>query len=194
MFGEEKNLIITKLGVDGYPLLAKLDSKHDKIVWLSSSSYIPSEILKAYSYNGNAELFSFYSQFDWGINLLNLNEVSMAISRSGGGERSCVIISCISELIMYYGVSKVYHFILNVIRNTGKFISMMIDGAQNKKDELLISTLFDAVFRLKKRLAGDDWEILLIPEVCIQNKMYRLRYDKGVVELEQILIKSLMPA
>ncbi|WP_048095710.1 hypothetical protein [Archaeoglobus fulgidus] len=63
---------------------------------------------------------------------------------------------------------------------------MLVDGAQSKKDELLISTLFDAVFRLKKRLAGDDWEILLIPEVCIQNRMYRLRYDRGVVELEQI--------
>ncbi|WP_048095709.1 hypothetical protein [Archaeoglobus fulgidus] len=85
MFEEDKILIITKLGVEGYSLLAKLASKHDKIVWLSSNSYIPSEILKAYSYNGNAELFSFYSQFDRSINPLNLNEISLAISRFGGG-------------------------------------------------------------------------------------------------------------
>ncbi|AIG98356.1 hypothetical protein AFULGI_00015940 [Archaeoglobus fulgidus DSM 8774] len=87
---------------------------------------------------------------------------------------------------MYHGVGKVYHFLLNVMKNTRRFLGMLVDGAQSKKDELLISTLFDAVFRLKKRLAGDDWEILLIPEVCIQNRMYRLRYDRGVVELEQI--------
>ena len=84
---------------------------------------------------------------------------------------------------MYHGVGKVYHLLLNVMKNTGKFIGMLVDGAQEKKDELLTSTLFDAVFRLKKRLAGDDWEILLIPEVCIDNKMYRLKYSDGVVEI-----------
>lgn len=82
---------------------------------------------------------------------------------------------------MYHGVGKVYNFLLNVMKNTRKFIGMLINGAQDKKDELLISTLFNAVFRLEK-LAGDE-EMLLIPEVCIQKKMYRLRYDRGVVEL-----------
>ena len=84
MLEEEKVLIITKLGVEGHSLLAKLASKYDKIVWVSSNPYIPSEVLRAYG--GNAELFSFYSQFDRSINPLNLNEVSLAISRSGGGE------------------------------------------------------------------------------------------------------------
>ncbi len=86
---------------------------------------------------------------------------------------------------MYHGVSKVYHFLLNISKNTKKLICMMIDGAQSKKDEFLISTLFDAVFRLEKKLIGHDWEIRLIPEIHIQNRMYRLRYAKGIVEIHQ---------
>jgi len=184
VFREEKILIITQLGVESYSLLVKLASNYDKIIWISSNPYISHEILKAYSCNGSSELFSFHPRFGHAVNPLNLNEISLAISRSGN-EHSCVIISCISELIMYHGVSKVYHFILSVMRNTRKFLAMMVDGAQDKKDELLISTLFDAVFRLEKKLASDEWGILLIPELHIPNRTYMLRYEKGVVEIQQ---------
>jgi len=70
------------------------------------------------------------------------------------------------------------------MKNSGKskIIGMLIDEAQDKKDELLISTLFDAVFRLKKRFVGDKLDLLLTPEVCIENRAYELRYDKGVVD------------
>jgi len=81
---EEKILVITKFGVEGYSLLAKLASKYNRIIWISSNSYIPSKILELYSYSGDAKLFSFYSHSGQTINPLNLNEISLAISRSGG--------------------------------------------------------------------------------------------------------------
>jgi len=77
---EEKILIISKPGVEGYSLLAKLASKR-AIVWIASSPYIPSKILQAYSCN-NAKLISFTPMK---ISPINLNEISIAISNSGGG-------------------------------------------------------------------------------------------------------------
>lgn len=180
MLEEDKILVISKPGVEGYSLLAKLASKHNNITWIASSPYIPSKILESYSYS-NVKLLSFSPMK---VSPINLNEISIAISHSGGKD-SCVTISCISELIMYHGVTKVYHFLLNITKNTKKLLCMMIDGAQERKDEFLISTLFDAVFRLEKKLAGDDWEIRLIPEIHIQNRMYRLKYAEGVVEIYQ---------
>ncbi len=84
---------------------------------------------------------------------------------------------------MYHKVGKIYHFILNMMKNSKKFIGMLIEGAQEKKDELLISTLFDSVLKLEKEFVGNRWEMMLIPLLHIQNELYRLRYSDGVVEI-----------
>lgn len=173
---DERILIIAKLGYEAYSLLAKLASRHDNIIWISSNPTIPSKILKAYSLD--AKLFGFYSKIGQVVNPLRLDEIGLTILRSEEAGESCVIISCISELIMYHDVRKVYHFLLNVIKNTRYLLGMLIDGAQEKRDEILISTLFDAVFKLERRSIG---EITLIPEVYDRKKVYKFRYHNGIV-------------
>ncbi len=184
MFDGNKILVISRFGIEGFSLLAKLASKYERIIWISSNPHLPHKILKKYS--RDAELFGFYSQVGKTINPLNLNEVSLATHKASSDE-SCLVISCISELIMYHSVGKVYHLLLNVMKNTRRVIGMIVDGAQEKKDELLISTLFDSVFRIEKKISRNTWEVLLIPEMHIENKVYKLTYEDGVVELSELL-------
>jgi hypothetical protein len=89
---------------------------------------------------------------------------------------------------MFHKVEKVYYFLSNLMDKVeeGQFIGMMISGAQDRKDELLISTLFDAVLRLKKR--GE--ELVLLPELYISGAVYSLRYDKGLVELAEEVVAN----
>jgi len=172
----DRILIIAEPGYEVYSLLAKLASKYENIIWVSSNSNIPSKVLKAYSLD--AKLLSFHSGQ---INPLNLNEIGTRILRYGGAENSCVIISCISELIMYHGIVKVYNFILNLIKNVRRLLGMLIEGAQERRDEILISTLFDAVFKLEKKSTR---EITLIPEICDQYKVYKFKYEGIIVKYQ----------
>ena len=93
---EDRVLIIAKPGYEAYSLLAKLASKHDKIIWISSNPNIPSKILKACSLD--AKLFGFYSEIGQVVNPLRLDEIGLTILRSEEAGESCVVISCISEL------------------------------------------------------------------------------------------------
>ena len=181
---EDKILIISKIGIEGYSILARLASNYDKVIWISSNPYIPFRILKSYKID-KFELFGFYSRFGKAINPLNLNEISLAISKSEE-ENSCIIISCISELIMYHGVGKIYHLILNIMSDAKKVLGLMIDSAQDRRDEILISTLFDAVFKLEKRIINGTKSVRLIPEVYVHSRVedFDIVYDdSNVVKL-----------
>ncbi|GEM_PF-1213210 len=184
MFNEDKILIISELGVEGLSLLVKIALKYGDIVWLSSNSYLPFKVLEANSYKGNAKIFGLYSQTGQVVNPLDLNEISLAIHRAGGGKRpdNCVIISCLSELIMYHGIKKTHAFLLSMMNTTKKFIGMLIDNAQDKKDELLVSTLFDAVFRLERK---SMCEAILIPELHFSAGPLKLKYKNGIIEFSE---------
>ena len=80
---------------------------------------------------------------------------------------------------MYHNVGKIYHFLLNVMKNTKKVIGMIVDGAQDKRDELLISTLFDAVFRIERT----ESKVLLVPELHMSNRSFKIKYSDGIVEI-----------
>ncbi len=174
---ESRVLIIAKLGIEGYSILARLASNCESVIWVSSNPNIPSKITQAYSLK--AKILGFYSESNQVISPLSLNEIS-SIVRHLGAEKACVIISCLSELLMYHNVNRVYYFLLNMMKTTKKLFGMLIDGAQSRRDEMLISTLFDAVFRLEKKMINDKFEIVLVPEVYTKNTVYRLRYNNTI--------------
>jgi len=182
MLDERRLLLISQFGIEGYSLLARIACKHPKILWISSNPYIPCKMLDLYAYNGNARVLGFSSRRKTAtINPMNLNELGIAVSSSI--ERGhAVVFSCISELLMFHKVERVYYFLSNIMDKAeeGQFIGLIIEGAQDEKDELLIATLFDAVFKLKK---GKD-QILLLPELYIPGTAYTLRYEKGLVDIE----------
>ncbi len=181
MLDDKRLLLISQFGVEGYSLLAKLGCVHPKILWISSNPYIPWNMLKIYSYSGDAKVLGFSRQSKDRINPMNLNDLGIAISSSTEKGRA-IVFSCISELLMFHKVERIYYFLSNIMDSVeeGQFIGMMIEGAQSKKDELLIATLFDAVFRLRK----ENDELVLSPELYLPRKTYSLRYERGIVEIE----------
>jgi len=180
MLSDKRVLLISQFGVEGYSFLAKLACKYPKILWVSSNPYIPWNMLKIYSYSGHAKVLGFSKQSKERINPMNLNDLGIAVSSSIEKGRA-IAFSCISELLMFHKVERVYYFLSNIMDDVeeGQFIGMMIEGAQSKKDELLIATLFDAVFRLRKM----DDELVLLPELCLPRKTYSLKYKRGIVEI-----------
>ena len=184
MLDEKRLLLISQFGIEGYSLLARIACRHPKILWISSNPYIPWKMLSLYTYDGDAKVLGFSSrQKTATINPMNLNELGIAVSSSI--ERGhAVVFSCISELLMFHRVERVYYFLSNIMDKAeeGQFIGFIIEGAQDKKDELLIATLFDAVFRLKKRKE----QVLLLPELYVPGTAYTLRCEKGLVDIEAL--------
>ncbi len=176
MFEEDKILLISELGAEGLSLLARLALDFDVIVWISSNAYLPLKILTANSYQGNAKVFGFYSKNGNIVDPLNLNEISLKIHEESL-EKACVIISCLSELIMHHGVKRIHAFLVRLLNSTKKLLCMLIDGAQDKREELLVSPLFDAVFKLK-RMGG---KVVLVPLLHYSPRVMELEYRDGVI-------------
>ncbi len=177
MFKEDKILLVSELGVEGLSLLAKLALDFDVIVWVSSNTYLPSKILNANSYRGKAKVFGFHSKTGNVVDPLNLNEISLKIHEESL-EKACVIISCLSELIMHHGIKKIHTFLVRLLNSTKRLLCMLIDEAQDRRDELLISALFDAVFKLKR--VGSD-KVVLVPILHYSPRVMELEYRDGVI-------------
>ncbi len=157
---EGKLLVITEFGMDGYSFLAKLASEHDRVIWVASNPCIPYRMLKTLSYKGDLKLFGFRRDCGKFVNPTNLNDIC-AVFKSENVEDACVVLSCISELLMLHRIERVYCLLLKLINRTRSLLGMLIEGAQDRRGELLISTLFDAVLRLKKEFAVNDLEMAL---------------------------------
>ena len=61
---------------------------------------------------------------------------------------------------MLHRIESVY-CLLKLINYTRSLLGMLIEGVQDRRGELLISTLFDAVLRPKKEFAVNDLEMAL---------------------------------
>ncbi len=168
----KKLLVITEFSMDGYSFLARLASRHDKIIWIASNPCIPYKMLKTLSYAGELKLFGFRKDCGRFVNPTNLNDICAVFKSEQNIEDACVVLSCISELLMLHRIEKVYCFLLGLINRTESLLGMLIEDAQDKRYELLISTLFDAVFRLKKEFAINDWEMVLTHQKINCNNYY----------------------
>ena len=93
---------------------------------------------------------------------MDLNGIISSILKAGANdENSCVIVSCISELLMLHKIEKIYQFLIKLLNGARRLFGMLIDGAQERKDELLISTLFDTSLRFRREFNSNSWDIIL---------------------------------
>jgi len=100
---------------------------------------------------------------------MNLNEVSIAISKAGENmNRFTLLISVIPELLLIHGLEKTYLFLLNTIwkiqNQGGRTLALITKGAQGRREEIMMSRPFTMVFRLKKNLVENSWKRELIVE------------------------------
>lgn len=157
---EECVLVIAELDLDGYCLLARLASKYDKVIWLSSNPCVPLKVLE--SHKGEVKIFGFRKNCGDFVNPMDLNGIISSILKAGANEEnSCVVVSCISELLMLHKTEKVYRFLLKLLNGVRRLFGMLIDEAQEKRYELLISTLFDTTLRFKREFNTGSWSIIL---------------------------------
>jgi hypothetical protein len=159
-------LLISKHGLEAYTALLKLAGDRD-IVWISSNPYLPYKVLKG----RKAKILSFNTtRFgSTSINPSNLQEIIIQTSKNAS-PNCAVIISCISELLAIHGLNKLYSFLMHLItaveERGGIVIGMLIEGAQLKRDEILISTLFDTILKLRE----DKDKFVLVPLIPNLNR------------------------
>ncbi len=165
-------LLISDPGYEGSSFLFHLASKlSSEIVWIASEPpALLNTIIKSYNYSGKLCIATpkQWKGYNF-VNLMNLNEVSIAISKAGENmNRFTLIISVIPELLLIHGLEKTYLFMLNTIwkiQNQGGFtLALLTKGAQGRREEIMMSRPFTMVLRLKKRLVEDNWKRELIVE------------------------------
>jgi len=198
-------LLISDPGYEGSSFLFHLASKlSSEIVWIASEPpALLNTIVKSYNYSGKLCIATpkQWKGYNF-VNLMNLNEVSIAISKAGENmNRFTLIISVIPELLLIHGLEKTYLFMLNTIwkiQNQGGFtLALLTKGAQGRREEIMMSRPFTMVLRLKKRLMQDTWKRELIVESPYSGKdvsvvdvsEYRVEVPDSVWEA----IKSLKP-
>lgn len=164
-------LIISKIGLEAYNALLKLAGDRE-ILWVLSNPFLAYRALK----DRKAKVFSFNTRRFNSISLnpTNLQEILLQVSRNIT-PKCAVIMSCLSELLAIHGLNKLYGFLLHLIfsieERDGMIIGMLIEGAQSKSDEILISTLFDATLRLQEH----NNEVILVPITSLDRKEVKLR-------------------
>ncbi len=164
-------LVISKIGLEAYNALLKLAGNRE-ILWVSSNPFLAHKALKGQK----AKIFSFNTRRFNSISLnpTNLQEILLQVSRNTS-PKCAVIMSCLSELLAIHGLNKLYGFLLHLISSIeekgGMMIGMLIEGAQSKSEEILISTLFDATLRLQER----NNEVILVPITSLDRKEVKLR-------------------
>jgi len=165
-------LVISKIGLEAYKALLKLAGDRE-ILWVSSNPFLAYKALK----DRKAKLFSFNtSRFNSiSLNPTNLQEILLQVSRNTS-PNCAVIISCLSELLAIHGLNKLYGFLLHLMASIeekgGTIIGMLIEEAQSRSEEILISTLFDTTLKLKER----NNELVLVPLTSLDKKDVRLRF------------------
>ncbi len=165
-------LLISDPGYEGSSFLFNLASQlSSNIVWIASE---PPAMLQAIvrSYNFRGKL-CIATPKQWEgynfVNLMNLNEVSIAISKAGENmNRFTLLISVIPELLLIHGLEKTYLFLLNTIwkiqNQGGRTLALITKGAQGRREEIMMSRPFTIVFRLKKNLVENSWRRELVVE------------------------------
>ncbi len=184
-------LLISDPGYEGSSFLFHLASKlSSEIVWIASEPpALLNKIVKSYNYTGKLCIATPKQWRGYNfVNLMNLNEVSIAISKAGENmSRFTLIISVIPELLLIHGLEKTYLFMLNTIwkiQNQGGFtLALLTKGAQGRREEIMMSRPFTMVLRLKKRLIEDTWKRELIVESPYSGK------DVSVIDVSEYKVE-----
>ncbi len=165
-------LLISDPGYEGSSFLFNLASQlSSNIVWIASEPpAMLQAIVKSYRFKGKLCIATpkQWEGYNF-VNLMNLNEVSIAISKAGENmNRFTLLISVIPELLLIHGLEKTYLFLLNTIwkiqNQGGRTLALITKGAQGRREEIMMSRPFTMVFRLKKNLVENSWKRELIVE------------------------------
>lgn len=170
-------LLISDPGFEGSSFLFNIASSLSKnVVWLAYEPPIMIEnITSAYSFKGELRVISSKQWKSYKlVNIMNLNEVSIALSKAGEGiENFSLIFTIIPELLLIHGLEKTYLFLLNTIFKVhsqgGTIFALLTTGTQSKREELMIQRLFPLTVRLNKELTEKGWSRNLIMETPVDN-------------------------
>lgn len=189
-------LILTDSIIGGISLAYSMGIKLSRnILWFSSEHpSILREIIE--SYNEKPNLIVVNSR---DMNLANLNEINIRLSKFIDSKpiNPAIIISMISELILIHDLEKTYLFIDNFIKKVelvgGTIIGVMMEGAQEKRDEILISKLFPVTLILKSEKTENDLAFNLETQFPINGKFnFKLNTSNLKVELPPELEKAIL--
>jgi hypothetical protein len=198
-------LLISDPGFEGSSLLFNLASSYSSnIIWLASEPpAIIESIISAYNFRGKIKVISAKQWKSYSfVNILNLNEVSIAISKAGEEFKDfALIFTIIPELLLIHGLEKTYLFIINTlwkIHNQGGLtFALMAKGAQSRKEEVMISRPFSFILRLQRKLTDSGWVRSIIIESPIEDlrqDVYPLGVKGYKVELSEDLKRKIISA
>jgi len=196
-------LLIADPGFEGSSLLFNIASSYSSnIVWIAAEPPpVIESIFSAYNFKGNTNVVTpkQWKGYDF-VNIMNLNEVSIAISKAGEDFREfALIITLIPELLLIHGLEKTYLFVLNTLwkihNQGGTTFALLTRGAQSQRDEIMMERPFSCVLRLNKTLTSSGWDRRLIVETPISNlnqEIYEIQTEGFRVELPEELKEKLV--
>jgi len=86
------------------------------------------------------------------------------------------IITCLSELLAIHGLSKLYGFLINLMplieEKGGITVGMLVEEGQPRSEEIIISSIFDATFKVRVK----EGEVVFDPMTNLNVKPTRLRF------------------
>ncbi len=193
-------LLISDLGYEGSSFLFNLASQlSSDIVWIASEPpAILNAIVKSYGFRGNLCIATpkQWKGYNF-VNLMNLNEVSIAISKAGENmNRFTLIISVIPELLLIHGLEKTYLFMLNTIwkiqNQGGMTLALMTRNAQSRREEAMMSRPFSMVFRLRKKLVENRWVRELVVETpCVSQEVTPVEVEGYKVKVPESAMEAI---
>lgn len=174
---DEDLLLVADPGHEGSSLLFNLASSYsNSVVWLAYEPPTMIEsILSSYDYKGELRIISSKQYKDYSlVNIMNLNEVSISISKATENlDQFSIIFTIIPELLLVHGLEKTYLFLLNTIwkvhSHGGTFFALLTKSTQDLRSEFMIRRLFPFTLKLQKKLGENGWERNLILESPIED-------------------------
>ncbi len=202
---ESDLLLISDPGFEGSSLLFNLAASYSSnIIWLAAEPpAVIESIVSSYDFNGELKVISAKQWKSYSfVNILNLNEISIAISRAGENLNDfALIFTIIPELLLIHGLEKTYLFIINTlwkIHNQGGLtFALMTKGAQSKREEVMVSRPFSFLLRLQRKLTESGWVRNIIVESPIgdlDKDIYPLSVEGYKVELPEHLKNKIIEA
>ena len=171
-------LVIADPGVEGSSLIFDLaTSVSDNVIWLASE---PAFTIKniVHSHDYPLDRFTIFTTkqiegFHF-ANLMNLNEISIGISKATAGMKDfSMIITLLPELLLIHGLEKTYMFMLNTMwkvhNQNGRIFCLITRGAQPERDEIIMGRLFALVLKLIRRFSEKAFERYILLETPVES-------------------------
>ncbi|MFO7968172.1 MAG: hypothetical protein R6U44_11290 [Archaeoglobaceae archaeon] len=170
-------LLVADPGHEGSSLLFNLASSYsDSVVWLAYEPPTMIEsVLSSYDYKGELRIISSKQYKDYSlVNIMNLNEVSISMSKAAENlDHFSLIFTIIPELLLVHGLEKTYLFLLNTIWKVhsqgGTVFALLTKSTQDLRSEFMIRRLFPFTLKLQKKLGERGWERNIILESPIED-------------------------